>query len=225
MSGILSVITPAATTALTTLAAVKTDLGLTTSTDDDYLTSLILRVSGTIAGWIGRPLGVQSLVETCRQAHGSYHAFYPYPPSYGARSSLASRPLVLSCVPVVAISDVSEDGTSLTTDDYEIDSASGLLWRLSGSVRCAWAASSVVVTYDAGFVLPQDGGTRTLPIAVEEAALSLIRNNYHARYRDPQVILELTEGVGRTGWSPTLSTTALDDGIKALLAPYRSIVW
>jgi hypothetical protein len=53
------------------------------------------------------------------------------------------QPLILTNVPIASIASVTEDGIPLTLGtDFEVENASGLLWRLaSGGARCSWNAA------------------------------------------------------------------------------------
>ncbi len=141
-------------------------------------------------------------------------------------SSQHIEPLILTNVPVVTLSSVTENGIALVQGtDFEIEARSGLLWRLSNGSRCSWTASNTVVSYTSGYVLPQDMGTRTLPYDIEDAALSLIKGSYFGRSQNPSVILEVTEGVGRTQYAPSGSAIGINDAVKLQLQPYKVWVW
>jgi hypothetical protein len=86
---------------------------------------------------------------------------------------------------------------------------------------------NIVVSYSAGYVLPQDTdiGTRTLPYDIEDATLSVLKGIYYARGQNPAVILEVTEGVGRTQFAPGGTSNGLTEEVKMQLQPYRSFVW
>jgi hypothetical protein len=226
LQSILTITSPPATSALTTVRAAKDELNLTVDTDDDYLNTLIDRASAVIQNWIGRPLGLQSAVESFRHPYrtaGIYPAWdaciLPYTGPY------MPRPLLTTLVPVIGIALITEDGGSPLTvgSDYEFEPDTGMIWRLAGNVRSVWSAGNVVVTYTAGYVLPQDAGSRSLPMDIEGATLLLVRSGYYGRGIDPSVTLEVTEGVGRTQYAKT-NGTGLDDGLKIMLAPYRNMV-
>lgn len=227
MPGIVTVITPPLTDALTSLATVKLDLNVSYTEDDAFISSLIERTSGVIASWIGRPLGLQTIAESFRRVPGSYHLGLPGLPSYVpyyTNYALNVRPLLTSFVPIASISSIVEDTTTLTAGvDYEVEAKSGLLWRLAAGTRITWNGLATVVTYVAGYALPNDTG-RNLPQEIEDVALNLIRSAYFSRGQDPSITLELVEGIGRTVYSPTRGG-GLDDHARAVLASYRQSVW
>lgn len=62
--------------------------------------------------------------------------------------------IVLRQVPVVSVTSVTEDGTSVAAAGYELDMPSGLLTRMSGTYSAAlWSAGvgNVAATYVAGY--------------------------------------------------------------------------
>lgn len=177
----LTVTTPAQNTALTTLDNVKTELSILTTDEDAYLSKLILRVSSGAAGQLNFgtaedgtvTLGREDLVETidlntsCFRRHRSH-----------------DMSIALSRLPVVSIASVEEDGTALTSDQFESTNALGFLYRLSGECRVHWRARKLVVTYTAGWLLPDDTG-RNFPEEFEGAVIAWIKALRFNRSRDP----------------------------------------
>lgn len=228
MQSITSISSPPPTTQLTTLGNAKLDLAVSMSEDDAYITFLITRASSIITGWIGRAIGQQTVVQTFRQTYGAY-LYNPYPPAYGAQPQDGNRvsPLILAFRPVISITSITEDGGSALTQgtDFEVQSASGLVWRLASGVRQQWSGSSTVVTYQSGYVLPSDTGTRTMPADIEDVALGLVRSAYFSRGQDPSIILEVTDNVGRTGYKGATAPMALDEGMRQILTSYRNFIF
>jgi uncharacterized phiE125 gp8 family phage protein len=193
----LRVVTPAATSDLTVLATLKAELQITDATSEAYLSDLIRQASDAIARFCNRVFARQGYEETIR----------------------LSRPLdalVLSRVPVAAITAVTEDGAALAEGaDFEVESESGLLHRLRSDCRVRWCARKVVVTYEAGYELL--GG---LPYDVERACLDTCKAWWHARGRDPMLRSESDQSIGSvsyiastdTGFLPLQVQSALKDG-------------
>jgi hypothetical protein len=182
----ITVVTQAASTSLTTLSRVQGELGLSTGTDTDMLLDMIGRASSAICREVRRPFGLETVTETL---DGS-----------------GSRTLGLARTPVVEVTEVTEDGTTLDTTEYEIeDGEAGALFRANGWSRSAglrmWGVEAFSsgyilpgfqdrrysVTYTAGYVLPGDAnpflldGTldpQPLPGAVEQACLETVRAWY-----------------------------------------------
>jgi hypothetical protein len=97
-------------------------------------------------------------------------------------------------------------------------------------VRSWWNVPQVVVTYSAGYQLPGDSpsaGVPVLPAEVESVCIALVAQTYNSRGFDRSVVLDWTEGVGRTAYAPnrTLSPMVLDTEAQAILAPYVLREW
>lgn len=232
MPGIISVVTAPLTATLTTLPNAKGDLAITSSADDAYITGLIARASNVVADHCGRVFGSQSVTETFRYGSGSYigpsaQAVAPY----GTPLAMQFKPVSLAGFPITTFSIVENSDPALTQGvDYDLDALAGLAWRIRGGLRSWWGVPTVVASYTYGYVLPNDttiSGVPSLPGAVEEATISLVRNAYMRRGRDPSVILEVQEGIGRTGYAKveTVSGMAIDDALAEMLQPYRAGIW
>ena len=169
----LTVVTPSSTHDLTVLATVKTELGITGTSDDDRLADYIRQASEMLAGWCCVPtFARETVAETVRD--------------------LSKAPcIILSRDFEATITSVVADGTTLVGTDYELDGA--LLYRLVDDARSTWTARKVVVTYAAGFQL-----LGTLPYAIERAAIDLVVGLYRGAGRDQSIRSEQTEGVGET---------------------------
>lgn len=203
----LTVITPAASQQLTTLAAVKTELKVSGTADDDWLSEVIDRASATIRRWCGRTFALETVRETFRL-------------------SALTETLSLSRWPVVSIVSVSETGNTLTSGDYETDDDVGFVYRLTGSDnRRHWPAGKIVVDYSAGYILPGAAGA-TLPEDVERATMLLVKAEWFARTRDPLVKSEGIDGVGTTTYwvGGAGDDAALPSDVAGLLTPHRLAV-
>lgn len=196
----VSIITPAEHHRLTVLSAVKAELAVTSDADDMFLSALIQQVSEAIRAWCGRTFAQETVSETIYQN--------------GTAGSL-----LLSRWPVASISSVTAAGNSVGPDGYDIDAASGLLHRITTSgFRSAWAPGRVVVTYVAGYTLPDSGDGPTLPADIERAAIVLVRNAYTARGRDPLRRSEDADGIAAVTYGLAASFPA---EVEGLLQPYR----
>jgi hypothetical protein len=202
---ILVVTASAARRGLTTVAMVKRELGITGSADHDFLEDLILQASAAIEGWCRRVFGREAVTETFRL-------------------SAERAVLHLARWPNVALASIGEDGVTLAADDWELDAATGELWRLDGAdCRVAWPAAKIVVAYAAGYRLPGDP-QRDLPEDLERACLETVKARWFARLRDPLIKGEQVQGVASADyWVP--STGAGDPGLPpsvvGLLQRYR----
>lgn len=201
MSSILT-ITSAATQAnrrLCTLAAVKVELSISGSADDTALTALIDGASAAIASHCRRVLAEETVQEVWRSVYQGPDA-----------------PLILARVPVSAVASVAVDGATLDGADYEIDPASGLLWRLADDARAWWSAAKVTVTYTAGYRVP-DQANPTLPEDISRAAVLAVSAWHLGQGRDPMLRSETEDGVGGSSWVATDATRILPPQVISAL--------
>jgi len=186
---IVTVVTPATNTDLTTLARVKRELDIDDKKNDDILTDFVHEESAGFAGLVGRTLASETVTETFR-IHSTGQWLYQ---SYHT-TNIRIDSLRLSRYPVTTISSVTEDDNApLDPTLYEVDANSGLLYRLdSFGNRIFWWGLKTVVSYTGGYVLPTD-----VPGKIQSACITLIRNRWFARKRDPAVKVEEITGVAR----------------------------
>lgn len=158
--------------AFTTLANLKTDLGITGSTFDTTLERRILAASELIEGWLGRKLRRETVTDERFAGNG-------WPTAYLARS------------PIVSITSITFDGATVSSTAYRIqDAERGCLYREDGWTWTAAVLESIspaqiggtedrafLATYVGGYVLPNDttqnptAPVYMLPSAIEEACL------------------------------------------------------
>ena len=230
-----TVTTKAATTGLTTLKALKIELGITNGDEDEYLKTQIDRVSRMIFSYLkvsmaedgSVNLGRETIVETFRlhkiQGRGGYYAGGSGIAFNGNDEKPVSK-LLLARRPVTAIASVVEDGVTLDAGDYEVEGAAGMLARLFADRPRDWCAQKTVVTYTAGWLLPNDD-LRNLPQDIEDAAISLIKAARYSRRRDPMVKSQEIPGVMKTDWwVGGVGDEAFPAEIAGRLDPYRSIL-
>lgn len=203
----LTLDTSAASYALTDLATVKRALDIDAgNTDDDtYLTESIDRASAAIAAYCDRVFAAETVTERiwltkCRQT------------------------INLRRYPNVSITAITEDDVALTEDeDFLIDDEKGQLHRLSDGDPDLWAACVwIVITYQAGFDLPDD-----IDDAIEDACIRLVRMAYSAQGRDALLKADEVEGIGRQEFwigSTAGSGAELPDEVRILLDPFRNLV-
>lgn len=194
----LSILDPATTNDLTILATLKTELGITDTASDAYLADLIRQASDTVTRYCGRATFNR---ETVQQTE---------------RLTCRRECIVLDRDILPAITSVTEGGTALTADEYELDGS--LLYRLCGDVRICWAACKVVIVYAAGYVSLTD-----VPYDLERAVLITAAAWHSAKGRDPMLRSETTEGVGATSWIATAGMAAMPPQAVSILdvGPYR----
>jgi hypothetical protein len=195
--------------ALTTLATVKTELSITGSSDDAYLERLIDAASAFIASYCRREFHSQSSIAEKVAGHGG-------------------KFLTVAVTPITTLTSISYDGSAVGSDNYEIhDADAGLIYALGAWVWTADHLQSIgqealgrrerklyTVTYDGGYVTPEQGGSVTLPKDLEDACISLVVMRYRQKGRDPAVkterLMEASIGYaatsGSTGSDPLQAT-------------------
>jgi hypothetical protein len=199
---LLTVLTSATTTALTDLASVQAELGLSGQDEAPYLNAQIAAASAAIASWCGRSFGQEQVREIWRD--------------------LSLPQLALARWPITSIASVVQDGETLQAAQYEADAAAGMLWRLSDDERIRWEARKLTVTYTAGYLLPSQSN-RTLPADVQRAATLMVAAQYNARGRDPMLRSESAQDVGQASYlDPRAGMEAMPPQAAALLQPYRA---
>lgn len=208
----LEVITQAANKQLTTVMTVKSELGIPMSdvSQDALLTSFIDQASDAIVTFCGRPFAKESYRETI--------------PGYGTTR------LMLSRTPIVTVSSVVADSEVIT--DYLLENPeAGILFRKQGwqwAPTLGWNITfhpvgnsenlNFTVEYTAGYVLPGDQGTRTLPHNIERACIDTVKAWYSAKERDPAITGE------RIGDYQVSYAQGLPASVMQMLAPWRRIV-
>lgn len=204
----LSVVTPATSTSLTTLQAVKAELAITNSADDAWLSDAINRASATAARYCNRVFGTETVQETYRVR-------------------LDDDGLLLTRWPVASIVSVLEDPANTPTPlvsgtDFEADLSMGMVFRLDGNDnRTNWKQAKVVIQYQAGFALPGQQGAN-LPADVEQTVILLVKDAWFRRASDPNVKSEEVFGVGRTDyWVGPKSDDDLPPEVTGRLNKYR----
>lgn len=199
----LTVITPAGSTALTTAARATAMLELGIG-DAAALAIAIPQASQMVTDHCRRPFARETVREVLRHE--------------GRAGVLLARS------PVTAFVSVAEGDTVLTGADYEYDGATGLLHRLVGVHASCWYASPLTIEYTAGFTLPADTGSWTLPPAVERAAVLIIGAILAGRERDPMLRSEEIVGVRTVSYWVREGQALPSAEAETLLEPYRRIV-
>jgi uncharacterized phiE125 gp8 family phage protein len=198
---------------LTTIAALKAELDIADTASDAALTTLIRQQSAAVERYCNRSFGLRGVTDR-------------------RRLNRSAPCLILSVLPVVAVTSVTVDGAELDEDAYEIadaengDEGSGLLYRSGDNDRrIPWAAGKIVVAYQAGYVLPGVTGY-DLPADVERACLDLCVRAWAARGRDPTLRGYENPDVERFTYTATDSIDlrrGLPLPVAGLLDPYRML--
>lgn len=191
------------TTALTNLARVKQYLGISASTYDDLLNTLIAAVSDEIQSWLRRRI-LQATVSAERHD------------TNGSDSVYADH------FPIITLSAVTEDGTALVDGtDFEAsagDKEVGRVVRLSGGDPCAWAKGyrNVRLTYDHGYA--------TVPEAIAHAATELVAWDFKQTHPGGFGLGQKTNVLDTGGEAAFLSRDEVWRQQTRRLVPYRRLL-
>lgn len=191
----LTVTAAASSDALTTLAAVKAELGITATTDDTHLTTLVTAASATIASVFGlSTLGRQTLLQTERLT--DYTSY-----------------ILLERGINPTITTVTVDGEALESTDWEMDC--GILFRLSDDSRIYWSPGKIEIAYASGYSLPSGA-----PADLARACILTVSAWYAARGRDPLLRSQAHEGAGAESYlDPKPGVEVIPPQAMSLIAP------
>ena len=219
---ITTVQTPAASTNLTTLLNVKTDLALSGAVpeDDIFLRRAIVQVTQAAQDYCNRTFAQQTYQDLVRPERDRAARFIP-----------ARRGYYKTAVsPLVSVTSVIEDylGDNQTTlvqgTDFEVDLTQNAIYRLdtNGQPR-DWYSYPLQVIYVAGYTLPPaTSPTPLLPATVEDAVIRMLKAKWDARNRDPTLKVREVAGVGRDEfWISNTKDGAMTPDITDLLYAYR----
>jgi hypothetical protein len=204
---ILTVLKPATSHNLATLADVKDELSITDKKRDKSFTRWIASASAAIEKYCNRTFAVQGLQEQ----------FYPYRDAYSFQLQGGIPEIQLRFWPLVAVTLVQESDQALVENtDYVVDYEKGILRRLDANLYPRWwPAWPEMVQYTAGFA--------TTPPDLEHACIELIKRYYFSSRRDPMLISETVPGVSDMRyWVPGKSEgLAFPPEVEDLIDRYR----
>lgn len=227
---LLTVCSTATGEMLVSVADVKEALAITDAQHDEALTRFVRRASSRIETYIGRPLFDQ--------------VYSVVLPSYGGPILQLPRHPVRSVLRIFDGTDTGASSVELTSTEYMIDYERGQLSRVGGWPWTYTAYTDVapfpepneeyprwLVEFSAGYVpaggkdsgSTQDGTTATgttVPMDLQEAAISLTRSTWFARTRESGITSKRVGELSITYGSPTGS---IPNEVAAIVAPYRSV--
>ena len=210
----LTVTTAAATTALTTLETVKSDLAITTTDEDSYIERAILRVTELICNHLGVAAADNGTSTIGRETLSERFDLV------NSRDNLIlSRYLPRNWV--ITIGSVTEnDDAALATTEYRLSSG-GLLQRMSDDVQTSWPTGKIVIAYTAGWLLPNDSG-RDMPQIIEDATIAMVKMARLDKTRDPTLRGEnILEGLyAYTRFNPSDIPGGMPPDVAVMLEPY-----
>jgi hypothetical protein len=220
---ILTVVTPASTQSLVSLADARDELQAPPSADA-FLNRAIRQVSAMLASYCDRVFIRETVSEQFRGTGFGPGLFSGY--SFGpvfAPFTVASRndPMVLRRFPVSEVISVVEDGVTLVVaTDYEIDAQRGFVTRLWQDVQMPWLFDKLTIEYTAGYAADE------VPDDLQDAVLRMITARYAARGRDPMLRSYSVPGVLEEAFwvgSPGNDGSGLPPEICGLLDQYREV--
>jgi len=214
----LTVTVPASSTDLTTLTTVKSFLGITDSASDTILALLIKASSDAVVAYCKRTFAQETIVETLE----------------GSGRSI----LMLERTPVVSITRVKFDGTTMPLTEISVEkAAAGFIYREAGFYATPFLEGNIVidqspvrgrplweVTYVAGYSLPSFSTpvTPLLPSNLELAAINTVVSLFKSKDRDLSIKSEKIADVYSatydsekiSGQLPESVRTALDSWVR-----------
>lgn len=208
--------TDLAANALTTLETVKADLGISTTTDDDFIKRKINFASQAIEDFCDRVFGTSEVTETFK-AEGQLR-------------------FVVARAPIASISEITYDGTEVDSDNYEIEGpwTIRMIYAASNSNMMTGAISAAIlpgtsrklysVTYTGGYALP-GAATPTLPSTIEEACITQVISEYRQRGRDKSIKAERLLSWNATYGDSTDKDSGLLKSVVSMITPHKRIVF
>ncbi len=151
------------------LATLKTQLGVTVSTWDAYLTGLLEEASSRVQGAAGRQL---------------YRAQYT-----DRFASTGSRRYVTQRFPVASIEEVTYDGAVQTLSDFVIeDREAGFIHHSNGSFYASTDPTMWTIKYTAGYFVPDDDLTDDIAVDGSAETFTSAASAFHPYLRAGDMI-------------------------------------
>jgi len=209
-----SVVTPATADQklISTVAAVKLELGITDSSQDALIRAKLEQITAQVVSFIRVPQAQDGSATLARETLEQKFRF-------GQRNQGCRTQLILARIPATSVDEVIEDGVTLDEGDYEVDGAAGLLTRLRGDCESTWGRV-ITVTYQAGWKMPSDGASATLPMDIQSAAVTLVKQAYLTKDRDFTIKSEWTTDVEKLEYASFVASSSMNrDGVSSPFPP------
>lgn len=208
--------------ALTSLATMKDELGITDSSEDTRLERYINAASRMIASFCARTFEYNAAIVEKRAGRGDVY-------------------LLLARPPVWSVASVTFDGSAVDSASYEIHdtqagelySLYGWLWTTNRNIGVAQDPAPgnernlFTVTYAGGWQTPAQSpvsGVDALPVDIEQACIALVSFLRGRRGADLSVQAESLMSYSVTYGAPAgADTGGIPGPIAAMVAPYRHL--
>lgn len=201
----ITVITPASSQKLTTVADVKEVLGITVATDDVLIGKMIDRVSRAIETFTRRFFAQQTISETLSMLD-------------------VTQFMLLSRFPIVTVTEIKLLTEVIDPTTFSVDEPKqGKIFK-----KDFWTTTGnrfdYTVTYTHGFVLSSFGaGTPDLPLDIEQAAIQAVKEVFQSRQREVSLKGESVPDVYAATYGEGSSaniSSGLSSDVKDMLKPY-----
>lgn len=197
----LRTITKATSNDLTTVQAVRLELGNSaTSADDALIVSLISQASAMLAGEMNRAAGIEE-IEQIEQVRAPLSFF------------------LLDRWPVTELVSCTVAGATIALTDLRLDPHEGFVTLVRNGVTLSWPLGQTVIRYKAGYVLA--GAGRNVPADLERAAIGIAKALFYGRDRDPNIRSDTVAGVGATSYTDTERLEVIGPDARAIINRYR----
>ena len=179
---ISTVVTPAGSYNLTSLAVVKDELDVSGGASDDTLKRYLAWASAAISQACDRVFPVETVKDEVWPNRGTIQL------------SGGLDILQLSRWPLVSVTSITENSVLLVDGtDFRVDYKNGQVIRIDscGNVR-SWPSYPLVAIFAGGFA--------TIPGDIEDAVTRMTRNRFRAKGRDTYLVSESLPGVRDARW-------------------------
>lgn len=191
---------------ITTLELVKEFLGITDTSKDTFLRHLITRASRFIKTYTGREYASTTYTEEVHSGNG-YQKLY------------------LDHYPIISVTEVKEDDVALDSDEYEILSEEGAIFREAGWTGGSLAMADTLSTEPDPYAETRNlkvtytAGWASIPDDIVQACLQLVALWYTGA-NSAGIERETTPG----GYSVTYGkAVGVPDDIKLILDQYKKV--
>lgn len=224
----ITVLAPAESKNLITLALVKSFLDISVTTFDTILNFLITSASDAIVDYCQREFAEETLKETIE--------------------GTSMTTIMLARTPIIEVSGISVDGVALdlVNDIVSIkDAKSGMLYRGTGFWEYRFGVPGLIelerspdagkpiweFTYTAGYSLPSfttPGDGDTLPGTVQQAALDTVISWYKSKDRDQSIQSERIADIYQVSYNNSSSlggdVSRLPEAVRGMLSSYVRVM-